>query len=121
MANEKSNGTNETHLYNQEVHHVQLSDKDRATGVATPEIIAEAVTYLHRDGVVVLDNAIDPSHLDALNDLLGPEAEEIAKNPDHHFNFGKETRNSALRRCSTLVRRSDAFEQWTRHRHCYLN
>jgi len=76
-----------------EVHHVPLSDHDRASGIASPEVIAEAVTFLHRDGIVVLDNAIETSHLDALNDLLGPEAEEIAKDPDHHFNFGKETRN----------------------------
>lgn len=82
------------HLYNQEVRHVKLSNIDRDRGTATPGIIAEAVTYLHRDGIIVLDNAIDPAHLDALNDLLGPEAEEIAKNPNHHFNFGKETRNS---------------------------
>lgn len=88
-----TNGINGTHIYNQEIHHVQLTDKDRTSGHATPEIIAEAVTYLHRDGIIVLDNAIDPAHLDALNDVLGPEAEEIARNPDHHFNFGKETRN----------------------------
>lgn len=88
-----SNGTKGVHLRNQEIHHVQLSNNDRASSHATPETIAEAVTYLHRDGIVVLDDAIDPAHLDALNDILGPEAEEIARDPDHHFNFGKETRN----------------------------
>ena len=99
MAKGAGSGTNGTngHLYNQEVHHIELSDTYREAGIATPEIIAEAVTCLHRDGIVVLDNAIDPSHLDALNDLLGPEAAEIAKNPDHHFNFGKETRNSTFK------------------------
>ena len=96
MAKDELNITNRMHLYNQEVHHVKLSDKDRETGIATPETIAESVTYLHRDGIIVLDNAIDTTHLDALNNLLGPEAEEIAKNPDHHFNFGKETRNSTF-------------------------
>lgn len=56
-------------------------------------MLAEAVTYLHRDGIIVLENAIDTSHLDDLDALLGPEAEEIAREPNHHFNFGKQTRN----------------------------
>lgn len=96
MTRDDVNGTDGIHLYNQEVHHVRISDADRSKGIATPETIAEAVTYLHRDGIIVLDNAIEPSHLDALNDLLGSEAEEIAKDPAHHFNFGSETRNSTF-------------------------
>ena len=39
-------------------------------------------------GIVILENAIEVSHLDALAALLGPEAEEVARDPDHHFNFG---------------------------------
>lgn len=80
-------------LYNQEIHTVQIPNAIRATGVVTAEIIAEAVTYLHRDGIIVLENAIDTAHLDTLSSLLEPEALEIAKNPDHHFNFGKQTKN----------------------------
>lgn len=81
------NGT--TKLHNQEVHKMQIADSVRDSGIATPEIIAEAVTYLHRDGIVVLENVIDPSHVDALQAKLGPEAEEIARNPNHHFNWNK--------------------------------
>lgn len=58
-----------------------------------PELMAEAITFLHRDGIIILANAIEPSHLDALQAILGPEAEQIAQDPNHHFNFGKETRN----------------------------
>lgn len=88
------NGTaREPKLHNQEVHTVKLSDSVRNSGVASSELIAEALTYLHRDGIIVLANAIDPSHIDALEALLGPEAEEIARDPDHHFNFGKGTKN----------------------------
>lgn len=96
MGKNESNTVNGGHLYYQEVHHIDLTDEVRSSGVATPEIIAEAVTYLHRDGIVVLDNAIDTTHLDALHDVLAPEAEGIAKKPNHHFNFGQETRNSKL-------------------------
>ncbi len=70
-------------LHDQQVHHVSASGSTAASGKATPELIAEALTYLHRDGIIVLENAIDPSHLDALEAMLGPEALEIAKDPNH--------------------------------------
>lgn len=80
-------------LYNQEVHTVPISESIRLSGAATPELIAEAVTYLHRDGIIILDNAIDTAHLDALERLLGPEANEIARDPKHHWNWGTSTGN----------------------------
>jgi hypothetical protein len=90
----QSNGiANGPQYFNQEVHTVHISDPVRSSGNASSELIAEALTYLHRDGIIVLENAIDPSHIDALQALLGPEAEEVAKDPDHHFNFGKDTKN----------------------------
>ncbi|KAI6837838.1 hypothetical protein KC340_g4107 [Hortaea werneckii] len=55
--------------------------------------MAEALTYLHQAGVLVLENAIEAEHLDRLRELLQPEAEEIAQDPTHHFNFGRHTRN----------------------------
>ena len=85
--------TNGNTLHSQEIQTVHIPEDVRISGAPTPDIIAEAVTYLHRDGIIVLEIAIDPSHLDALEALLGPEAEEIARDPDHHFNFGKQTRN----------------------------
>lgn len=94
VATRQTNGVANGHqLFNQEVHSIHISDSLRASGNALSELIAEAVTYLHRDGIIVLDNAIDSAHIDALQDLLGPEADEVAKDPDHHFNFGKDTKN----------------------------
>jgi hypothetical protein len=90
----QSKGTANGHQYfNQEVHTVHIPDSVRSSGNASSELIAEALTYLHRDGIIVLENAIDPSHIDSLQAVLGPEAEEVAKDPDHHFNFGKDTKN----------------------------
>jgi len=80
-------------LHGQQVHTIKIPAQIREAGTATPEIIAEAVTYLHRDGVLILEDAIEPAHLDELDAMLGPEAEQIALDPDHHFNFGKHTRN----------------------------
>lgn len=71
---------------------VHVTDMMRLSGNVTAEVLAEAVSFLHRDGILVLENAVDPAHLDTLNDILGPEAEEIARDPTHHFNFGMETR-----------------------------
>jgi hypothetical protein len=85
--------TDNNKLYDQEIHTICIPEEVRKVGKATNEIIAEAVAFLHRDGIVVLSNAIDTTHLDTLNSLLSSEALEIAADPDHHFNFGRATQN----------------------------
>jgi ectoine hydroxylase-related dioxygenase (phytanoyl-CoA dioxygenase family) len=80
-------------LFDQEIHTVSIPESTRLCGVAAPELIAEAAAFLHKDGIIILDNAIDKAHIDTLNNKLSAEALEIAENPNHHFNFGKETRN----------------------------
>lgn len=61
------------------IHTLYISDQSRQAGFATHETIAEALTYLHRDGVLVLENVIEVEHLDRLRELLQPEAEEVAQ------------------------------------------
>lgn len=80
-------------LHDQEIHAIHIPEAIRKTGIATNELIAEAIAFLHRDGIILLENVIDATHLDALNAVLSKEALEIAADPDHHFNFGKETQN----------------------------
>jgi len=70
----------------QEPHVVRLSDKERTSGIITEEHIAEAISALHRDGLVVLENAVDVEHCDKLNEILSSEAEAMAKLPTTHFN-----------------------------------
>lgn len=82
-----------TPVYDQSIHTIHIPEKTRQSGMATQEIIAEGAAFLHKDGIIVLDNAIDIAHIDALNAKLAPEALEIANYPRHHFNFGKKTRN----------------------------
>jgi hypothetical protein len=82
--------------HDQEIHSIPISEDIRKSGKPTNELVAEAVAFLHRDGIVVLENAVDTTHLDILNAMLSKEALELAANPDHHFNFGKETRNVSL-------------------------
>ncbi|KIW31662.1 uncharacterized protein PV07_03274 [Cladophialophora immunda] len=82
-----------TPVHDQEVHTIHIPEEVRQSGQAPLDLVGEGAAFLHKDGIVVLDNAIDPAHLDALNAQLAPEALEIAADPDHHFNFGKHTRN----------------------------
>lgn len=86
-------GSIATQHFDQEIHTIHIPEDVRKSGVATLDIIAEGAAFLHKDGIIILDNAIATEHLDALNDVLSPEALEIARDPDHHFNFGKHTSN----------------------------
>ncbi|KAE9367270.1 hypothetical protein N431DRAFT_429936 [Stipitochalara longipes BDJ] len=89
-----SNDTASTsQLYDQAVHTIHIPESIRQTGIATNEMIAEAISFLHYDGIVILENAIDTSHLDNLNAILSKEAFEIAADPSHHFNFDKQAQN----------------------------
>src|SRR5438876_472580 len=82
-----SKGFHREELHDQVIHSIVIPEDIRQSGKPTNELIAEAVAFLHRDGIVVLENAIDTAHLDTLNALLSNEALELAADPDHHFNF----------------------------------
>lgn len=79
--------------HDQSVHTVRISDAVRRAERPSLDFVAEAASFFHKDGIVVLENVIDTAHLDHLNSILTPEALEIANDPNHHFNFGKHTRN----------------------------
>lgn len=70
----------------QSVEIVPLSEEERLSGRLTLEHIGKAVAALHRDGIVVLENAVDVAHMSTINDMLCSEAEEMAKLPTTHFN-----------------------------------
>ncbi|KAH8888056.1 hypothetical protein GQ53DRAFT_604116, partial [Thozetella sp. PMI_491] len=65
---------------------VRLSDEERKSGIISEENIGIAVSAMHRDGLVVLENAVDANHVDKLNGILSNEAAEMAKLPTTHFN-----------------------------------
>ncbi|KAI1499572.1 hypothetical protein F5X99DRAFT_389385 [Biscogniauxia marginata] len=52
-----------------------------------------AIEALHRDGLVVLKNAVNVEHLDKLNDRMVPEAKMLYARPSTHRNFGDATGN----------------------------
>ncbi|KAK4049900.1 hypothetical protein OIO90_005289 [Microbotryomycetes sp. JL221] len=90
----KANGTAElksvngttTKLQHQDLVTVVLSDEERRTGNLTAENMALAVLGFVRDGIAVLENAVDPEHCDKINEIMVNELPELIKSPNVHWN-----------------------------------
>jgi hypothetical protein len=65
---------------------IQLSNQERDSQTITLENVGKAISAMHRDGIVVLENAVNPDHIDKLNSVLSADAEILAKLPTTHFN-----------------------------------
>lgn len=94
---------------------VQLTDEERTTGELSLENLGIAISAMHRDGLVVLENAVDTAHMDTINGILVKEAEEMAKMPSTHFNEVSSL-PSATRPYTTLTRRLPELSRWPPHR-----
>lgn len=70
----------------QEPVYVKLSDEERISGKMTKENIAQAVIGFQRDGVVILENAVDPAHCDALNKEMKDALPDVLKDPQTQWN-----------------------------------
>ena len=69
---------------------ILLSDEERDAGVLTPLHLFEAIDAFFVDGVVVLQNAVDIKYIDALNERMIPDTEELKQNADKiHWNQGR--------------------------------
>ncbi|KAI8199805.1 hypothetical protein K4K52_008644 [Colletotrichum sp. SAR 10_76] len=69
------------------------SAEELASGEANAPTVGAAVSILQRDGIVVINDVVDPAHCDNINDLLSKESEALATDNSTHFNFGAHTRN----------------------------
>ncbi|KAH9884251.1 hypothetical protein F4778DRAFT_566273 [Xylariomycetidae sp. FL2044] len=72
---------------------VELTPEELSTKKLGSHNLQAAVEALHRDGLVVLKNAVDPAHLDKLNARMVPEAQDLYARPTTHRNFGDATGN----------------------------
>jgi ectoine hydroxylase-related dioxygenase (phytanoyl-CoA dioxygenase family) len=72
---------------------VELDTIETSTQRIKPQNLEKAISALHHDGIVVLANAIDPTHLDKLNARMVPEAELLYNRSETHRNFGAHTGN----------------------------
>ncbi|OKL57190.1 hypothetical protein UA08_07334 [Talaromyces atroroseus] len=72
---------------------IKLSPEELATQQIDSHNLQNAIEALHRDGIVVLENAVDTAHLDKLNDRMVPEAKTLFERESTHRNFGLKTGN----------------------------
>ena len=72
---------------------VQISERERSSGIPSAATVGAAASILHRDGLVVLENAVDVAHIDALNEVLSAEVPAMIEDPDTHWNQGREKGN----------------------------
>lgn len=72
---------------------IELTKEELQTKKIGSHNIQAAVEALHRDGLVVLKNAVSVDHLDRLNARMVPEAKELYTRPSTHRNFGQNTGN----------------------------
>ena len=56
---------------------ITLSDTERLTGALTDTHLFDAVDSIHRDGVVVVENAISHETIDFLNERMCEDTERI--------------------------------------------
>lgn len=79
--------TNMTPQYQfQSIVSLPLSNDERDKQTLSAENVGAAVAALHRDGIVVLENAANIDHIDTLNQRLTEEADILAALPTTHFN-----------------------------------
>ncbi|KAJ5606031.1 hypothetical protein N7510_008812 [Penicillium lagena] len=78
---------------NPQVTLIELTPKELASQEIGSHNLQKAIEALHRDGIVVLQNAVNPSHLDTLNARMVPEAEKLYALAETHRNFGEKTGN----------------------------
>jgi hypothetical protein len=69
---------------------IKLTDKERESGILSDVNLFDAVTGLHRDGVVVIENAIPVDVIDELNERMKIDTAKILNGevPNVHWNQG---------------------------------
>jgi ectoine hydroxylase-related dioxygenase (phytanoyl-CoA dioxygenase family) len=72
---------------------IRLTEEELATKEIGSRNLQAALEALHDDGLVVLENAVDPDHLDHLNERMVADAEKLKLLAGAHVNFSTETRN----------------------------
>ncbi|RDW89813.1 phytanoyl-CoA dioxygenase family protein [Aspergillus mulundensis] len=72
---------------------ISLSSSELANTKISSHNLQAAIEALHRDGLVVLANAVSTEHLDKLNERMVPEAKTLYARSSTHRNFGPKTGN----------------------------
>jgi hypothetical protein len=72
---------------------IRLSDEELQSGKTRPETLQELIKYFHRDGFVVLENAIPEDIVDRLYDRMVHDNVEYLRKKHMHWNQGAATGN----------------------------
>ncbi|CAN5646293.1 hypothetical protein BH11ARM2_BH11ARM2_11520 [soil metagenome] len=62
---------------------------DATGGKLSPENLAKAVEAIREDGIVVLENAVDPAHIEALRDRMFTDLDSFLNRKDAPFNWNR--------------------------------
>lgn len=72
---------------------VKLTPEELSSGKLSSHTLQSALEALHQDGILALENAVNTTHLDKLNERMTPEAKSLYSNANTHRNFGQATGN----------------------------
>jgi hypothetical protein len=75
---------------------IRLSDEERDSGTTRPETIQQCLYHYHRDGFVVLENAIDDTLVDDLYSKIVSDTEIYVGKKFQQWNQGKATKNVSV-------------------------
>jgi hypothetical protein len=75
---------------------VRVSDEDLANGTTSLDTLQACMEAFHRDGVVVLYNAIPEELIDKLNKKMTEDSIRIQDLEGTHFHQGKNTKNMSV-------------------------
>lgn len=81
------------HRVSPELTLIELTQEELEINQINSHNLQHALEALHRDGIIALKNAINPTHLDALNTRMIPEAKHLYAQSSTHRNFGADTGN----------------------------
>ncbi|PGG94956.1 hypothetical protein AJ80_10076 [Polytolypa hystricis UAMH7299] len=72
---------------------VRISDEELQSGHASTATVGAALGAFHRDGIVVLENAVPLSDIHSLNTTLQADIPALIANPNTNWNGGREVGN----------------------------
>ncbi len=70
-----------------EIHVIRVSDEERMRGQPSMAMIREAILALNRDGIVVVENAVEMAHVDKLRERMMKDTYELLSRETTHYNF----------------------------------
>ena len=75
---------------------IRLTDEERESGITRPETIQQCLYHYHRDGFVVLENAIDDSLVDSLYSKIVQDTDIYVGKKFQQWNQGAATKNVSV-------------------------